>query len=309
MSNKIGGRIVRSIPVGCGQIVLIVAVAGLLSSPLALAVPVATTQVSKYCEVRVGGYAFDQYSSGQQPFAQTTTCDLATPTGSAQGTASAGFGSGFPQIGITSTSGEIATDNGIAEGDFSASTQYHFEIQPIGTVPGTAPSLLPVTFSAYGEGYSWRSGYGITQTVGVAQLYGAPLGSSDAYFRFDTYVVDEIAYDPVDEEYQGGGFDGTKFVSLYPNYGYGVVLSAACSMWAGPTGQNAAASNRCAAQVSSSLGFDQAAFDAIMGADTFPLNQYYQFVISPNAVPIPPAVWLFGSGLLGLIGVARRKTA
>jgi hypothetical protein len=26
-----------------------------------------------------------------------------------------------------------------------------------------------------------------------------------------------------------------------------------------------------------------------------------------NAVPIPPAVWLFGSGLLGLVGVARRR--
>ena len=25
-------------------------------------------------------------------------------------------------------------------------------------------------------------------------------------------------------------------------------------------------------------------------------------------VPVPPAVWLFGSGLLGLVGVARRKT-
>ena len=28
-----------------------------------------------------------------------------------------------------------------------------------------------------------------------------------------------------------------------------------------------------------------------------------------NAVPVPAAVWLFGSGLLGLVGVARRKAA
>jgi hypothetical protein len=26
------------------------------------------------------------------------------------------------------------------------------------------------------------------------------------------------------------------------------------------------------------------------------------------AVPVPPAVWLFGSGLLGLVGVARRRS-
>ena len=30
---------------------------------------------------------------------------------------------------------------------------------------------------------------------------------------------------------------------------------------------------------------------------------------SPSAVPVPAAVWLFGSGLIGLIGVARRKNA
>jgi len=28
-----------------------------------------------------------------------------------------------------------------------------------------------------------------------------------------------------------------------------------------------------------------------------------------NTVPVPAAVWLFGSGLLGLVGIARRKTA
>lgn len=30
--------------------------------------------------------------------------------------------------------------------------------------------------------------------------------------------------------------------------------------------------------------------------------------VSVAPVPVPPAVWLFGSGLLGLIGIARRKT-
>jgi len=30
-------------------------------------------------------------------------------------------------------------------------------------------------------------------------------------------------------------------------------------------------------------------------------------VAAPAAVPVPPAVWLFASGLLGLVGVARRK--
>ena len=33
----------------------------------------------------------------------------------------------------------------------------------------------------------------------------------------------------------------------------------------------------------------------------------YSIVIQANTVPVPAAVWLFGSGLIGLIGVARRK--
>jgi prepilin-type processing-associated H-X9-DG protein len=35
-------------------------------------------------------------------------------------------------------------------------------------------------------------------------------------------------------------------------------------------------------------------------------------VVAPiltTVIPVPPAVWLFGSGLLGLIGIARRKAA
>ena len=38
-------------------------------------------------------------------------------------------------------------------------------------------------------------------------------------------------------------------------------------------------------------------------------TRYYIEYESVSAVPIPAAVWLFGSGLIGLIGVARRKKA
>jgi hypothetical protein len=37
-------------------------------------------------------------------------------------------------------------------------------------------------------------------------------------------------------------------------------------------------------------------------------NDYFTWAVhSGNVVPIPPALWLFGSGLLGLVGMARRK--
>jgi hypothetical protein len=29
----------------------------------------------------------------------------------------------------------------------------------------------------------------------------------------------------------------------------------------------------------------------------------------PTVIPVPPAVWLFGSGLIGLVGIARRKNS
>ncbi len=39
-------------------------------------------------------------------------------------------------------------------------------------------------------------------------------------------------------------------------------------------------------------------------------NEFYAWAVRPgdaSAVPIPATVWLFGSGLIGLIGWARRK--
>jgi hypothetical protein len=44
-------------------------------------------------------------------------------------------------------------------------------------------------------------------------------------------------------------------------------------------------------------------------ADDFASTKLGQYGIDISLVPIPPAVWLFCSGLLGMIGIARRKNA
>ena len=47
---------------------------------------------------------------------------------------------------------------------------------------------------------------------------------------------------------------------------------------------------------------NQGSIDESWGVDNLVISQ------TVNAVPVPAAVWLFGSGLLGLVGVARRKS-
>ena len=46
-----------------------------------------------------------------------------------------------------------------------------------------------------------------------------------------------------------------------------------------------------------------------LGGDSFDNCEFYISKIEFSVVPVPAAAWLFGSGLLGLIGVARRKAA
>ena len=44
----------------------------------------------------------------------------------------------------------------------------------------------------------------------------------------------------------------------------------------------------------------------LLCADTGCISSGYD-TFAPSAVPVPAAVWLFGSGLVGLLGIARRK--
>jgi hypothetical protein len=61
----------------------------------------------------------------------------------------------------------------------------------------------------------------------------------------------------------------------------------------------------------SAISFSYDPFYDQWGENTFPYAFDPDFtgaVINPAVVPVPAAFWLFGSGLLGLVGVARRRS-
>ena len=66
------------------------------------------------------------------------------------------------------------------------------------------------------------------------------------------------------------------------------------------TGTLATANSQAFTRLSGQWFFESDSFPRIGPAGS---NHYYLI----QAVPVPAAVWLFGSGLIGLIGVARRK--
>jgi hypothetical protein len=55
--------------------------------------------------------------------------------------------------------------------------------------------------------------------------------------------------------------------------------------------------------------YDLAIFFVEERLDNEIVFEAYGFLNAGTVVPIPAAIWLFGSGLLGLIGIARRKKA
>jgi hypothetical protein len=57
--------------------------------------------------------------------------------------------------------------------------------------------------------------------------------------------------------------------------------------------------------ISMAAGGPFAFFNANFNADMSPIGDVSDIPVA--AVPVPAAVWLFGSGLLGLVGIARRK--
>jgi len=301
---------------------LFLALAGPLCADRALAVPVATTQVLHECDVSGGETYF--YGAPLPDVVQRTECSLDSsgtgPYGAytehAEGSAVASLGTTAGAIGVTTAKTLASSYNGIAESITYAGVRFYFQIESIDEAPMSGISSIPILMSAAGVGHAVLDGYGFVDARGWVQAYGGNLDSDDASFDFRAYVFDPDAFDtPNDYANLTDSFDESKSLDLLLTGLYTVYTEASCWSWVAPIdGQSNGATGTCSAWVDPMFSFDQAAFDAQMGADTFALADYYRLVFSenvptapPNPMPLPSSMALAGAGLLGLALSRRRR--
>lgn len=177
-----------------------------------------------------------------------------------------------------------------------------------------------------------------TILTGALALALGTAASSASALTIDITAMDfgsvSAAAGVVDTDNLGTTFHGLFFNAPWMATTQAVYTTAGAHTWAGSSQQGDFSYNfsLTSTQVAFGLFFDWsvtkeipvlAIFDCVgimdgdvcTGVSGYPMqvgpfpDQNPTFNGTVSAVPVPTAVWLFGSGLLGLLGVARRKTA
>jgi len=111
-----------------------------------------------------------------------------------------------------------------------------------------------------------------------------------------TQSVGGVIFAELFSELDGGGVSKTELLFGGPLFGAGDTWqTATITTTLGPD-----VSGGVTLQLKSSCGAEAACV-----SDAF----FDNVSMTVNAIPVPAAVWLFGSGLIGLVGVARKKKA
>jgi hypothetical protein len=144
---------------------------------------------------------------------------------------------------------------------------------------------LDFTTGASTGGWNFGAGGTITITGGIDfpdATAPIPGGSTLLSGSFDSATIVDLGTGTFEFQIAGGAFTDTKNSELLAFYGLPDVLYAG--------GLN--------------ISFSTA---AAMG-DAFDSNELFSGDVVNQPVPLPAAVWLFGSGLLGFTMVGRRRT-
>lgn len=100
---------------------------------------------------------------------------------------------------------------------------------------------------------------------------------------------------------------GLGFISAFT--GFTTTVHDPLASFQGATGLSGTHQNLLYLAIGAPLHALAGSFPGFDNPDVFPRDTFAitSFTVQPTVVPIPAAVWLFGSGILGLIGVARRR--
>jgi hypothetical protein len=131
-------------------------------------------------------------------------------------------------------------------------------------------------------GWNFGSGGSITVT-GTASAAGTGTDVDLLSGSFNNATIVEISTGLFEFQITGGSFTDTKDPDLLKFYGL-------------PT------------DVGYIGGFNLSFSTTAAAGDDFSTIELFSGDIVNQPVPIPAAVWLFGSGLLGLVGIARRRS-
>jgi hypothetical protein len=200
-------------------------------------------------------------------------------------------------LGSGSASAAVVYD---ADGDIESLTGVDVTISGVTTtydVHYVFGTFDAVTTSSLGLSASWP--YNVPTPTG-------PFNWMSAYINA---IADELDAQGVgDAQFTNGTSDGFGSVNGFVPYDFGTLTTGS-----GTFGCTTCVQARGVWWTNSASGW------SADGANSYILTTSSEAFLGPEVtwavfiptppVPVPAAVWLFGSGLIGLVGVARRKTA
>ncbi|MDJ0849602.1 MAG: hypothetical protein QNK04_14620 [Myxococcota bacterium] len=194
------------------------------------------------------------------PSGASLSCDVANAGG--QGVAEARTSFGLrPQADVQ------ASASGVSAGALAAATViYQAQIRETAAPPVGGLFTLPLRIRTRGEVSDYVEGY----SEGIAQV---------TVFAEGELVFELTAQPPSLPNFDFENTEETEIETVFD-----VSINASCSA----SSDAGLLASGCQAVVDPEFAFDQAAFDAAMGPDTFPLEDFYAIELSANlTTPVP----------------------
>lgn len=140
---------------------------------------------------------------------------------------------------------------------------------------------------------------------------GLTNGGGDAETKIDLIGGDTATFlvqdDPADANYSDTGIEFTAKQRWLSGFTDGYVIGSLDGIWTIDMQFTEVFSGGSAAIISGMDSWAAISSDGLGGQTEIALALVEDRRVRLSIIPIPPAIWLFGTGLLGLIGLCRRK--